>query len=309
MNSIRPARKRNFAKQFAAAGIRGVSCLSPATILFSTGFLIRRLRHWIDQNMRKEFLCRALDFVILSFRPAKTRRIVRWERLHARLWLRVNDPMHYDLALGIHEPVVRDFLVASLKPGMTVLDIGSNVGYFTVFSALLVGSHGRVIAIEGDPDVAALVQQNAMLNALSNITIIAGVAARANGMLRFGRGKASGWSGLHSESAEEWIEVPAYTVDSLADDLGLQKMDFVKVDVEGAEEEVIAGMPRSLLRFGPAVLIELHPGAESPLPALAAAGYSARCIESGSGPEHYFAERILGDSGDSATTKSPDGES
>jgi hypothetical protein len=110
--------------------------------------------------------------------------------------------------------------------------------------------------------------------------------------MRFGRGKASGWSGLHSQSAEEWIEVPAHTVDSLAEQLGLERMDFVKVDVEGAEEEVISGMTQSLRHFGPGILVELHPGAESPLPALAAANYRVRCVESGEGPAHYFAERI-----------------
>jgi FkbM family methyltransferase len=305
MNSMSAPRKRSSAKHFAAVVIRGISHLSPTALLFSIGLVIRRMRHGLEGNPKKQFLCRTLDFAILSFRPAKTTRVVKWEGRQARMWLRVNDPMHYDLALGIHEPLVRDFLAASLKPGMTVFDIGSNVGYFAIFSALLVGSQGRVIAIEGDPEVAALVRENAALNRLSNITVIAGVASRANGVLRFGRGKASGWSGLHSQSAEEWIEVPAHTVDSLAEQLGLQRMDFVKVDVEGAEEEVIAGMTESLRHLVPAVLVELHPGAESPLPLLAEANYQVRCIESGDGPAHYFAERIAENMGDQPAAKSP----
>lgn len=200
--------------------------------------------------------------------------------------------MHYDFVLGIHEPVVGNFLAASLKPGMTVFDIGSNVGYFAVFSALLVGAHGTVVAIEGDPEVATLLQENADLNRLANIIVVKGVASRVNGTMRFGRGKASGWSGLHSTTADEWIEVPSHTVDSLAEQLKLKRMDLVKVDVEGAEGDVILGMARSLLEFGPEILIEVHPGAESPLPALALAGYQVRCIESGELPSHYVAERV-----------------
>lgn len=311
MSSGPPARKHSAAKQFAGAAIRGVSHIAPAAMLFSAGLSIRRLRHSLERSAKKETLCRMLDFAILSLRPARTKRLVKWNGHQARLWLRVNDPMHYDLVLGVHEPVVRDFLAANLKPGMTVFDIGANVGYFTLYSARLVGSQGRVIAIEGDPAVAALLQKNAALNALSNVTVIAGVAARANGTMRFGRGKASGWSGLHSEAPEEWIEVPAHTVDSLADQLRLDRLDFVKIDVEGAEEEVISGMAQTLRGFGPAILVELHPGAESPLPALAAAGYQVRCIESaierGNVPGHYLAERIVGNSGGPSAARSESG--
>ena len=305
MNSAPTVRKRSSAKQFAAAVTRAVSYLSPAALLFSTGLLIRRLRHRIERNMKKESLCRLLDFAILSFRPAKTTRIVKWEGHQARLCLRVNDPMHYDLVLGIHEPLVRDFLAATLKPGMTVFDIGSNVGYFTIFSALLIGSQGKVIAIEGDPTVAALVRDNAALNGLSNVTVIAGVASRANGTMPFGRGKASGWSGLHAQFAEEWIEVSAHTVDSLVEQLKLDRMDFVKIDVECSEEEVISGIMQSLRHFAPAILVELHPGAVSPLPALAAANYRVRCVESGDGPAHYFAELITENACDPSAARTP----
>jgi FkbM family methyltransferase len=300
MNPAPTAGRQSAAKQFAAGAVRAASHLAPATILFDAGLLMRRLRHNLERSGKRESLCRMLDFAILSFRPAKAKRLVKWDGRQATLRLRVNDPMHYDLALGIHEPIVRDFLASNLKPGMTVFDIGANVGFFTVLSAQLVGPQGKVVAIEGDPAVAAMLQENASLNGFSNITVVAGVAARTDGIMRFGRGKASGWSGLHSESAEEWIEVPAHTVDSLVAQLRLDRMDIVKVDVEGAEAEVVAGMTQSLRTFSPVILVELHPGAESPLPALAAAGYQVRSIEAGAHsegePAHYVAERSAVDS-------------
>lgn len=251
----------------------------------------RAIRHKLAGAGMPDLLCRALDFGCFNLRPVVTQHSVRWKERKAPFLLRVNDPMHYDLALGIHEPEVTDLLLARVKAGMTVFDIGANVGYFTILCAKLVGTQGRVIAVEGDPEVAGLLKKNVELNGLSNVNVVAGAVGKTCGVLRFGRARASGWSGLHAGSPDEWIEVPAYTVDSLAKQFALERIDLVKMDVEGAEGEVIEGMRLSLEKYRPAILLEVHPGDDESLSLLRGAGYEARRIERDTDSAHFLAER------------------
>ncbi|MGI0084715.1 MAG: FkbM family methyltransferase [Nitrososphaerales archaeon] len=176
------------------------------------------------------------------------------------LWLRVNDPCHYDVAGGTYEAVVTKWLTENLKPGDTFFDIGANIGYYAVLAARLIGPEGIVIAVEADPNVAQILTKNFEANHLSNARVISGAVTDFSGTVRLGCAPASGWTGFYYRTADKWVEVPAFTVDSLVRSLRLTHVDVIKIDVEGAEGRVLDGMTDTFRRLEPKLLIEVHCG-------------------------------------------------
>lgn len=245
-------------KRSLRAILRQGTSLVPAAVLFWFGAGLRRLRLALSGKPSQEFTCRALDFLLCSMAPKTVLRPVVCDGDSFVLWLRVNDPSHYDLARGVYEDVVVRWLRESLKPGHVFLDIGANVGFYSVSASRRIGPAGRVVAIEADPLVAAILRRNFEANHLSNATVVSAALTDCPGTVRLGRAPASGWTGLYYGKAEEWIEVSALTGDGLFRSLGVGRIDAVKIDVEGAEGRVLAGMKDVLSKVGPALLIEVH---------------------------------------------------
>jgi FkbM family methyltransferase len=157
------------------------------------------------------------------------------------------------------------FIARLLKPGGVAWDVGANLGYFSVLMADAVGSGGRVIAFEPNPRLALLAARNLAMNGMSAWSEVrrAAVAARSGGTLRLradfsdpknGRVVDPG-AGL--ELAEDVLEVAAPT--TRLDDVEPGRVDFIKIDVEGAEEAVWAGMQGTLDRNpGVTLLLEFN---------------------------------------------------
>jgi FkbM family methyltransferase len=203
-----------------------------------------------------------------------------------RFRIRLNDPFHYDLLLGHHEAQILEWLSQNIKPGMVVFDVGANIGSYALSLARLVGPAGRVFTIEADPNVAAVLSENIRTNGLSQVTVIQGAAYREARIMRLGRAAASSsYSGLYYDNPDEWIDVPAFTLDEVAAREGLTRLDLVKIDAEGAEDDVVAGMSRLLRTLRPAILVELHSwrGSDTEqLPAkLESMGYSIEMLTAG----------------------------
>jgi len=230
----------------------------PPLVLFGIGMQIRRMRLALPEKTSLAPICRTLDFLCCSLAPKCVLRRVPCGTGFCMFWIRVNDPSHYDLARGFYEPTMIAWLNENTKLGDTFLDIGANVGYYAVLAAKLVGPTGLVIAVEADPNIAEILRKNLEANHLSNARVISGAATDFAGTVRVGRAPASGWTGLYYATPEEWIDVPAFTVDGLSRSLGLNQVNVVKVDVEGAEASVLDGMTDVLKRFTPRLLIEVH---------------------------------------------------
>lgn len=134
-----------------------------------------------------------------------------------------------------------------IKPGMTVLDIGAHIGYYTRIFSELVGPSGKVIACEADAKNFALLEKNT--RGYSNVILVNKAITDHDGEVSFHMVKES--TGCHSvvepETAHETVTVPATTVDALIKNLDLITVEFIKMDVEGGEPRVFDGM-RSLLR-------------------------------------------------------------
>jgi FkbM family methyltransferase len=164
---------------------------------------------------------------------------------------------------GSYEPPVTDLLRHYLGPGGTMVDAGANWGYFTLVAASLVGPSGHVLAIEPDPRAFARLARNIGMNGFPMVQAWHGaVAARSGRAMLTGYSDASDNQGLSRLDAEGAASGPRFeTVTAALDDLVEdQPRDLVKVDVEGAELDVLEGMTRGLAagRYR-ALIIELHP--------------------------------------------------
>jgi FkbM family methyltransferase len=166
---------------------------------------------------------------------------------------------HRRFALGTYEPEVCE-VIQSRRPGETMLDIGANVGYFTLLMARYAGRQGKVIAFEPIPAVHALLSENLRLNNCTQVRAecMALADVEASGTMRSEPEPDSPVPFTARLADDGDCEVTVGTVDGYVEAAGLKRLDFVKIDVEGAEDRVIRGMTRTLRTFSPDILVEIH---------------------------------------------------
>ena len=176
------------------------------------------------------------------------------------IWADPNDLdglRYYINGINPREPISKLFL-AILKPGDCVLDIGANVGYFTVLGSMLTGSTGTVHAFEASPATAGHLQITTQ-NTIGNIKIHPVAVSDHSGQIDFSCGPAnhSGTSSIRSLGSQEEkrISVTCVKLDSYFADLAQVKL--IKIDVEGAELMALHGMQQLLERTKPYVILEL----------------------------------------------------
>jgi len=161
--------------------------------------------------------------------------------------------------LEYSEPYIYSFFKRTLRKGYYFLDIGAHVGSYALRAAKLVGPNGVVVAIEPHPQNAFLLKINAKLNNFNNIKIVQAAAWSKRDKLPLYLGLESGWHSLKSEKyRSNFLEVLCLPVDEIVKELGLSRIDLVKIDVEGAEIEVLDGLKNTLVKLKPSVIIEVH---------------------------------------------------
>lgn len=154
----------------------------------------------------------------------------------------------------------RAALESRVRAGMHVMDIGANLGLYTLLLARLVGPTGSVIAIEPDPELFEALDTNCRINGADHVERIHAAAAARPGSLTLYRSLVNAGDnrvGGHSSSTTRRIDVQARTVDEIA---GGRRLDFVKIDVQGWEGEVFRGM-KQVIERNPAmeILFEFWP--------------------------------------------------
>jgi FkbM family methyltransferase len=166
---------------------------------------------------------------------------------------------------GYWETWITIFVARQLKPGMVVIDVGANYGYYTIFFGALVGDTGHVYAFEPNPNILPKLHRSVELNGFTDRTTIIGAAAGSvhggEGMLYASRDEPKNGTMISFPEAigsepRQVHKVPLATVDeSIAP---ASRVDFVKIDAEGAEEAVIEGMMGILNRDKPGLLLEFN---------------------------------------------------
>jgi FkbM family methyltransferase len=154
---------------------------------------------------------------------------------------------------GSYEPEVMLFLMRFLRPGMNVLDIGANVGLFSILSSSLVGSEGRVWSFEPDPRALKLLKKNLALNNANNVQVFPVALSDKNEESPFFSAVDSVYSSLvkpigPNPSKAEVINVHCQTLDNLAASQKITAINFMKIDAEGSEIPIILGAKNTLER-------------------------------------------------------------
>ncbi len=161
-----------------------------------------------------------------------------------------------------HEPLSTQILSRLLSKGDYCLDIGANLGYYVLLTAGIVGETGNVIAVEPHPENFNVLQKNASINKLSNVEYRNIACSNYDGTAFMKTSKQSNWHMIASEktvleNGESGFEVEARKVDTLAK--SFTRLDFMRMDVEGHENEVIEGAHTTIETFQPALFMEFHP--------------------------------------------------
>jgi FkbM family methyltransferase len=155
-----------------------------------------------------------------------------------------------------------DLLLAVCREGKVILDVGAHIGRYTLLCAGKLGISGRVIAVEPDPGNLDILSRNVRLNELGNVQVVGKAISDRDGVVELGIGEDTGTHSIvrESKSARAYVRVRSTTIDSLLSELGVEKVDFVKVDVEGAEKLVLTGAEKTLQeRKIDRLACEIHP--------------------------------------------------
>lgn len=137
------------------------------------------------------------------------------------------------------DPVERQVLTACLHDGFTFVDLGANVGVYSLFVAGLAGRNARVLAVEPQPEIYRRLAFNVTANDLGTIrTLQCAVADRTGTLDLFIDRGNRGQSSIAMKTGER-VSVPCRTLDGLLAEAGFDRVDALKIDIEGAEDTVL----------------------------------------------------------------------
>lgn len=171
----------------------------------------------------------------------------------------------YIATFGVWEPDLTAFIRSRLEPGDVFVDVGANIGWFTAVAARRVGDAGGVIAVEASPSMAEALRGTVERNALNGRVRISECAAAAEpGTLTIYAGPAHN-RGLGTTVAGRGLiaerEVPARPLPEIVGEEDMDRVRLIKIDVEGGEPAVLAGLASAIDRLPPnaEILLELSP--------------------------------------------------
>lgn len=161
-----------------------------------------------------------------------------------------------------YEPETFRFFRDHLKPGNTVLDIGGHIGLFAVVTAHLVGAEGRVFTFEPTPFTRSVLTEVVELNGCSGIVEVRGeaVSARSGETVFFDTGEtiSNANSLVRTELSKTEIPIKLISVDDFVRERSIT-VDCIKIDVEGAELDVLRGANETFINQRPVARLGLHP--------------------------------------------------
>jgi FkbM family methyltransferase len=157
---------------------------------------------------------------------------------------------------GAFEPAELEFVRMHAAPNTTAIDVGANIGIFTVPLALAVGNRGHVVAIEPQFENARRVIDNALLNELDNVQVRVAAAGERAGNAQLQEGRDAAFHSVETESEATGMLVRVETLDEIWTRAGSPRVSLVKIDTEGGEQTVLRGSTRMLGACHPVLLVE-----------------------------------------------------
>jgi FkbM family methyltransferase len=169
--------------------------------------------------------------------------------------------------VNTYEPMTVELAQQLCQPGMHVLDMGAHVGYFSLLFSVLVGPAGQVYTLEPNPENLKKIRAMIEINRLQNIRVFPFAASDQSGEVQFiteNTGSMGHIATLPSENRAAAVTVRAVRMDDLACDQGIDRIDLIKMDVEGAELKALASMAGLIGRCHPTIICEWHPAVAGP---------------------------------------------
>lgn len=207
-------------------------------LLFIYGKITAMLR---GTGIGRFYALRKLDTLLLSYMKQSEIEINGY-----RMILDKNDSLRLSIAQSRNR-CETELLSREIKQGDVVLDIGANIGYYTLLASKKVGAHGRVYAFEPDPTNFSLLRKNVALNGCENVILVnKAVAARSETLklylseVNFGDHRT-----YASEEARESISIECTSIDDYFRDKD-ENIDFIKMDIQGFECKALSGMQATL---------------------------------------------------------------
>lgn len=226
-------------------------------------------------------------------KPARNPQIKRVECSGFHIFIDDNDiAVGRQVAGGNYEPDVTSVVRRFLRPSMSVVDIGANIGYFALLAASIVGTDGHVLAVEPNSRNVRMLEASRRSNGFGQISICQIAAGRDLGLLVLNTTHSNGTTSAASGDINELLN--AETVASLPLDSLVpsdRRVDLIKVDVEGAEYNALFGCQRIIEADHPIIITEFSPG-------------MMRSISNISGPDYL---RWLAECGYGLSVIEPDG--
>lgn len=207
----------------------------------------------------------------------------------------------YIYYFGVWEPDITAWVSCRLVPGDVFLDVGANIGYYSLLASRLVGPGGSVVAVEASPATFQAFSDNLAINSVTNVRALNLAASDRPGRLKLYRGEEhnSGRATLvEGHGLELEAEVPAAPLNSILSAEEVRRLRLAKIDVEGAEAQVVAGMSALIEQGRPdlEVIIEINPSqlerqgtsAQAVLAPFLRAGYHAYVLANDYSPYAYM---------------------
>ncbi len=186
-----------------------------------------------------------------------------------RISLRLSEHMESKIFwYGSYSPSILIALRRLLRPGMTMLDVGANVGEISTVAAKLVGTRGKVYAFEPMPELAARLRHNKELNGFQRIEVIeCGLGREPGKFSLYASDHYSGDGMAHSgmmtmfktkDRAIDTGTVPIMRLDDFVNQRSIERVDAIKIDIEGAELPMLEGAVETLKRDRPMLIVEVN---------------------------------------------------
>lgn len=145
----------------------------------------------------------------------------------------------------------------AFRKGMNFLDVGAHIGKYTLRAALKVGEDGRVIAVEPDIDNFRLLLKNMEINGVTNCIPLNLAAYYTDAEINLFLGVTPAQHSVKEDFGRGSRRVQARALDNVLAERGIEHVDLIKVDVEGAEYEVLKGLENTLINKNPVLVIEI----------------------------------------------------
>jgi FkbM family methyltransferase len=156
------------------------------------------------------------------------------------------------------------FLRCLLKPGQKIIDIGANYGVYTLSMAHTVGATGKIWAFEPASSTASFLAQGIAANKFTQVVLEQSALSNVCGVAELSLNQNSELNSIvHGETVDETTEtVPLVTLDECLDRYGWENIDFIKIDAEGEESNILTGGDRFFAELSPLVQYEIKAGDE-----------------------------------------------